>query len=84
MADEKNDIAELRGHLFATLKALQDPANPMDIERAKAIADVAGRVIDTAKVEVQYMNVAGGKGTGFIPEAPRALPRPDSHGGRRQ
>ncbi len=69
MAD--NTIEGLREHLFATLAALRDPTAPMEVERAKAVADVAGRIIDSAKVEVQFMNAAGGTGSGFIPTAPR-------------
>lgn len=38
------DINDLRDRLFATLDGLSDKENPMPIERAKAIADVA-RVI---------------------------------------
>lgn len=66
MANET--IETLRDHLFATLAALRDKENPMDVDRAKAIADVAGRVIETAKVEVQYMDVSGATGSGFIPD----------------
>ena len=33
----KNKMTDLRNHLFATLEALQDTDNPMEIERAKAI-----------------------------------------------
>lgn len=82
MANET--IEGLREHLFATLAALRDTQNPMEVERAKAVAEVAGKIIETAKVEVSFLNVAGGKGSGFIPEAPRrpALEGPDK-GARR-
>lgn len=40
----------------------------MEIERAKAIANVAQVIINSAKVEVEHLKVAGGKGTGFIKE----------------
>lgn len=64
-----NTIEDLRGHLFDTLKALKDKAAPMDIERAKAIADVARVMVDSAKVEVQFLQVTGAlKSTGFLPE----------------
>ena len=33
----KNKIEDLRNHLFATLEALSDKENPMEIERALAI-----------------------------------------------
>ncbi len=60
-------INDLRSHLFATLDALRDPTNPMDIDRAKAVADVAQVVINSAKVEVEAMKVSGQTGsTGFI------------------
>lgn len=72
-----NDIEGLREHLFDTLKALKDKDKPMDIERAKAIADVAQTIINTAKVEVDYMRVRGGKGTGFVPEEPQLPGTPE-------
>jgi len=67
----KNKIEDLRNHLFATLEALQDEEKPMDIERAKAIASVSHQLIESAKVEVKFLEVTGGRGTGFIPEGPR-------------
>lgn len=60
------NIDALRNHLFNTLDALTDRDKPMEIERAKAIADVAQVIINSAKVEVEHLKVAGGKGTGFI------------------
>lgn len=66
----KNKIEDLRNHLFATLEALRDKDNPMDIERAKAVSNVANSIIETAKVEVKYLELTGGKGTGFISETP--------------
>lgn len=69
-----NDITTLREHLFATLEALKDKENPMDIDRARAVADTAQVIINTAKAEIDYLRVTGGKGSGFIPEAPVKLP----------
>lgn len=66
----KNKIEDLRNHLFATLEALQDKEKPMEIDRAKAVADVAKVLVDSAKVEVDYLRVTGAiAGTGFIPDA---------------
>lgn len=62
----KNKIEDLRNHLFAALEALGDKENPMDIERAKAISDVAQTIINSAKVEVDYLKVSGGRGTDFL------------------
>jgi hypothetical protein len=70
-----NKMTDLRNHLFATLEALQDECKPMDIERAKAIAEVGKVLVDSAKVEVMFLKVmdGDGKSTGFI-ESERALP----------
>ncbi len=68
----KNKIEDLRDHLFATLEALQDGEKPMELDRAKTISDVAQTVINTAKVEVDYLKTTGAiGGSGFIPDAPR-------------
>lgn len=63
----KNKLEDLRNHLFATLEALQDNDKPMDLERAKTISDVAQTLINSAKVEVEFIREVGGKGSGFIP-----------------
>ena len=71
----KNRIEDLRNHLFATLEALQDEEKPMELDRAKAIADVAQTIINSAKVEVEFIKTTGqSHSTGFIPDAPRRLP----------
>ena len=73
----KNRIEDLRNHLFATLEALQDEDQPMDLDRAKTIADVAQVVINSAKVEVEFLKTTGQtRATDFIPppSEPKALP----------
>lgn len=55
----KNKISDLRNHLFETLEALKDEEKPMDISRAKAISEVAQTIIDSAKVEIEFMEVTG-------------------------
>jgi hypothetical protein len=74
----KNKLPDLRDHLFATLEELRDKDHPMDLERAKTIAGVAQTIINSATVEVKFINAIGGKGSGFIPESPPALPNPDA------
>jgi hypothetical protein len=70
----RNKIEDLRNHLFATLEALQDEENPMEIDRAKAIADIANVIVNSAKVEVDFLKVTGkDRGTGFIPEDVKLL-----------
>lgn len=63
----KNKIQDLRDHLFATLEALQDKEAPMELARAKAIAEVAQTLINSAKVEVQFLEATGeSTDTGFL------------------
>jgi hypothetical protein len=74
----KNKITDLRNHLFETIEALKDAEKPMDIERAKAIADVAQVIVNSAKVEVDFLRMMDANtGTGFIElnEPAPGLPR---------
>jgi hypothetical protein len=72
----KNKIEDLRNHLFATLEELRDKDSPMELDRAKTIAEVAQQIIQSAKVEVDFIRVTGSKGSGFIPEEAPSLPSP--------
>jgi hypothetical protein len=64
----KNTIADLRNHLFETIEALKDEEKPMDVERAKQVCNVARALIDSAKVEVKYLELTGQQtGTAFFP-----------------
>ena len=74
----KNKVEDLRNHLFATIEALRDKDEPMEIERARAIADVAQTIINSAKVEVEMAKTLGrGPAGGFIPlEQPPEPARP--------
>ncbi|WP_256823445.1 MULTISPECIES: hypothetical protein [unclassified Pseudomonas] len=63
----KNKIEDLRNHLFVTIESLLDTDKPMEIGRAKAIAEVAQVMINSAKVEVEMVKALGaGNGTGFL------------------
>lgn len=63
----KNKIEDLRNHLFATIEALMDEEKPMDLDRAETIASVAQVIVNSAKVEVDFISKMDAKGTGFIP-----------------
>ena len=73
----KNKIEDLRNHLFAALEGLADEEKPLDLERAKAIATVAQTIINSAKVEVEYLEITGQSGTGFMAE--RLSPGAERH-----
>jgi hypothetical protein len=55
-------ITDMREHLMQTLAALRDRENPMDVDRARAVAQVAGVLVDSAKVEVDYIKATGASG----------------------
>ena len=64
----KNTMDDLRNHLFTTIEALQDPDQPMEVERAKAINQTAQTLINSAKVEVDFIEATGAEATGkFFP-----------------
>ena len=65
----KNKIDDLRNHLFETLEALKDDEKPMELARAKAIADVAQVIINSAKLENEFLKITGAiRSTGFVPD----------------
>lgn len=75
-----NTIENLREHLFFTLEALRDPKNPMEIDRAKAIADVAQTIINSAKAEVDAARILGStQQTGFLLPSSTQI-TPTAHG----
>lgn len=58
----KNKIEDLRNHLFAQLERLGDDTDMEDtdkleteLSRAKAITDIAQVIVNSAKVEVDFM-----------------------------
>lgn len=69
-------INTLRAELLATLADLRNRHNPMEPDRAKAIAQVASVLVDTAKVEVEYIKITGQDNSDFIDgmKTPAALP----------
>lgn len=81
----KNKITDLRDHLFAQLERLSDDndmKNPIkrdaEIQRARAITEVSRAIVDTAKVEIgflQALNSVGknGKDFSFIPAEQKNL-----------
>lgn len=78
----KNKIEDLRNHLFETIERLKDDEDTIDIDRAKAINEVARTVIASAKVEVDYLEAVGNmRGTGFIPRD-ASRPALEHDGGR--
>jgi len=67
----KHTIDDLRAHLFATLEGLH--SGNMDIERARAVADIAQVVVNSARVEVDHVRAtqAAGGSAFFATPAPQ-------------
>lgn len=82
-------INTLREHLLGTLSSLRNRENPMEPDRARAVAQVACVLVDTAKVEVDYIKATGQDVSNFIdglkaPEAVAQIERsPQSQDGPR-
>lgn len=68
-----NDITELRSILFDTLRGLK--SGSMKPEQAKAINETAGTLIASARVEVEMVELIGGRGSGFIPQTTVVPPK---------
>lgn len=83
MNNVKNKLSDLRNHLFETIERLkdEDKDKAMEVERAKAVAQVASVIIESAKVELkaldmvdakpsEFLELAEGEGERFLPEFP--------------
>lgn len=72
--EQTNDphITQVRKHLMDTLADLRNRENPMDISRAKAIAEVASVLVDTARVENDYLKITDQNRSNFLEIPPDA------------
>lgn len=53
----KNRLSDLRNHLFETIEGLKD--NTIPVDRARAISDAAGKIIDSGKMEIELVKFVG-------------------------
>ena len=78
----KNNLVDLKNHLFAQMEALRDakPGADLDAElvRAKAVCGVAQQLTDLARVDVALVKAVEGRAVAGaflgIPEESRDLP----------
>jgi hypothetical protein len=78
MSNNTPHISNVRQALLDTLADLRNRDNPMDIDRAKAVAQVAAVLVDTARVEVDFLRVTHQDRSTFMGEAETpALPAPE-------
>jgi hypothetical protein len=59
-------IDQVRQHLLQTLADLRNREQPMEVDRARAVAQVADVLVDTARVEVDYLKVTGAEASKFL------------------
>jgi len=80
-------ISQLQQHLLDTLKDLRDRTHPMEPDRARAVAQVAGVLVDSARVMVEFAKVTGNYDANFVApqidedEAPRLTVTPGDRNG---
>lgn len=67
-------ITQLRQHLLDTLADLRNRDNPMEPDRARAVAQVASVLVDTARVEVDFMKVTDQSQSSFLGKQEEPLP----------
>jgi len=64
---ERKTIDDLRATLFATLEGVRN--GTVDLDRARTINEIGKTIIDTAKVEVDYLRVTDGGESEFLSSA---------------
>lgn len=53
-----HSLSDLREMLFAELKSVQNPDHKFDAARTRAATEVAGRICETARLEIDYAKAA--------------------------
>lgn len=87
--DNTNHISTVRGHLIAQLAALKaavpGDALESEIKRSKGMSELSQTIINSAKVEVEYLAATGQNSTPFLEVSPDApyLPGAGSHDTKR-
>ena len=59
--------SDLRDRLFAAIDAVKD--GTMSVDQAKMVGELAQVIVNTAKVEVDYLRASGGGESAFIDSA---------------
>lgn len=70
----EDNLGTLRALLFETLRGVKDGS--LDTERARGVNEIAKTLVDTAKVEVDFVRATDGTESAFIAtrESAPALP----------
>lgn len=70
------NIDQVRTALLDTLADLRNRERPMDLDRARAVAQVASVLVDTARVENEYLKITDQTQSTFLdkPDDTETLP----------
>lgn len=83
-APTPNSIESLRAHLFSALESVKK--GQLDLESARAVNELAKTIVDTARVEVDFIRatdgtesafLSGGKSPATTPELTNSSPLPN-------
>jgi hypothetical protein len=72
-------IADVRDHLFKLLDQLSDQDKTPDYERLRAGCEVAQVMVNTVRLQVDYLKII--QGDGDVPFLDEPLPKPESNNG---
>jgi hypothetical protein len=73
-------IDQVRQSLLDTLADLRNHDNPMDIDRAKTVAQVAAVLVESAKVENDYLKITGQDRSHFMEPVDEGVLRLETKG----
>lgn len=73
MKQNNKTIEDLRSVLFETIAAVRDGSMPLD--RAKTVSDLAQVMVNSAKVEVEFVKATSSDGSGFMDRPAEELPQ---------
>lgn len=62
-------MQEVQTILMNTLRNLCDRTNPMDLDRARAVGEVASVMVSTVKVGIDYLKATGQDSIPFLEQA---------------
>lgn len=61
------DIEALRAHLFAAMEGVK--SGTLDLDKARAINELGKTLVDTARVEVDFLKITDGEKSRFLAPA---------------
>ncbi len=73
--DDGQSITALRAHLFEALAGVK--AGTLDLDKARAVNEIGKTLVDSARVEVEYLRATGGGESSFLDTTVGAANVPD-------